>query len=177
MDNLVKGAAGQAIQAFNVVFGLPETAGLEQRRSLPDASCPRPLGQPGALPSDLPAVEGAARLPRGFRAGAATAGVKKSGRPDLSVVLVDGGAGSVAATFTPNRFASAPVLLSRAHLATVDPGGAGRYATTAALLSVSGCANAATGRRGHGRPAATGRCPGRRDRASPRAHTSRSPRA
>jgi N-acetyl-gamma-glutamyl-phosphate reductase len=30
IDNLVKGAAGQAIQAFNVVFGLPETAGLDQ---------------------------------------------------------------------------------------------------------------------------------------------------
>jgi N-acetyl-gamma-glutamyl-phosphate reductase len=30
IDNLVKGAAGQGIQAFNVVLGLPETAGLEQ---------------------------------------------------------------------------------------------------------------------------------------------------
>ena len=30
LDNLVKGAAGQAIQAFNVVHGLPETAGLDQ---------------------------------------------------------------------------------------------------------------------------------------------------
>jgi N-acetyl-gamma-glutamyl-phosphate reductase len=30
IDNLVKGAAGQAIQAFNIVHGLPETAGLEQ---------------------------------------------------------------------------------------------------------------------------------------------------
>ncbi len=29
-DNLVKGAAGQAIQAFNLVHGLPEAAGLEQ---------------------------------------------------------------------------------------------------------------------------------------------------
>ena len=29
-DNLVKGAAGQAIQAFNLVHGLPETAGLGQ---------------------------------------------------------------------------------------------------------------------------------------------------
>ena len=29
IDNLVKGAAGQGIQAFNVVFGLPETAGLD----------------------------------------------------------------------------------------------------------------------------------------------------
>lgn len=91
--------------------------------------------------SRLPAVERAARLPRGFRAGAATAGVKASGRPDLSVVLVDGAAGAVAATFTPNRFASAPVLLSREHLAA----GGGRHGRVAALLSVSGCANAATG--------------------------------
>jgi N-acetyl-gamma-glutamyl-phosphate reductase len=30
IDNLVKGAAGQAVQAFNLVHGLPETAGLEQ---------------------------------------------------------------------------------------------------------------------------------------------------
>ena len=29
-DNLVKGAAGQAVQAFNLVHGLPEAAGLEQ---------------------------------------------------------------------------------------------------------------------------------------------------
>jgi N-acetyl-gamma-glutamyl-phosphate reductase len=28
IDNLVKGAAGQAVQAFNVLFGLPENAGL-----------------------------------------------------------------------------------------------------------------------------------------------------
>jgi N-acetyl-gamma-glutamyl-phosphate reductase len=30
IDNLVKGAAGQAVQAFNVVFGLDERTGLEQ---------------------------------------------------------------------------------------------------------------------------------------------------
>jgi N-acetyl-gamma-glutamyl-phosphate reductase len=30
IDNLVKGAAGQAIQSFNLVHGLPETTGLEQ---------------------------------------------------------------------------------------------------------------------------------------------------
>jgi N-acetyl-gamma-glutamyl-phosphate reductase len=30
VDNLVKGAAGQGVQAFNLVHGLPETAGLEQ---------------------------------------------------------------------------------------------------------------------------------------------------
>ena len=30
IDNLMKGAAGQAVQALNVLFGLPETTGLEQ---------------------------------------------------------------------------------------------------------------------------------------------------
>jgi N-acetyl-gamma-glutamyl-phosphate reductase len=30
IDNLVKGAAGQGVQAFNIVHGLPEVAGLEQ---------------------------------------------------------------------------------------------------------------------------------------------------
>ena len=29
IDNLIKGAAGQAVQALNVLFGLPETTGLE----------------------------------------------------------------------------------------------------------------------------------------------------
>jgi N-acetyl-gamma-glutamyl-phosphate reductase len=35
IDNLVKGAAGQGVQAFNVVFGLPEGAGLEQLPLVP----------------------------------------------------------------------------------------------------------------------------------------------
>ncbi|MEF8754760.1 MAG: N-acetyl-gamma-glutamyl-phosphate reductase [Accumulibacter sp.] len=35
IDNLVKGAAGQAIQNLNVMFGLPETVGLQQIAVLP----------------------------------------------------------------------------------------------------------------------------------------------
>ncbi len=35
IDNLVKGAAGQAIQAFNLVHRLPETTGLEQHPLVP----------------------------------------------------------------------------------------------------------------------------------------------
>ena len=35
IDNLVKGSAGQAIQNFNLMFGLPETAGLEQLALFP----------------------------------------------------------------------------------------------------------------------------------------------
>jgi N-acetyl-gamma-glutamyl-phosphate reductase len=30
LDNLVKGSAGQAIQNMNLMFGFPETTGLEQ---------------------------------------------------------------------------------------------------------------------------------------------------
>ncbi|MEJ2059140.1 MAG: N-acetyl-gamma-glutamyl-phosphate reductase [Gammaproteobacteria bacterium] len=35
IDNLVKGAAGQAVQNMNLMFGLPETLGLEQPALLP----------------------------------------------------------------------------------------------------------------------------------------------
>ncbi len=34
-DNLVKGAAGQSVQAMNLLFGLPETTGLEQIALVP----------------------------------------------------------------------------------------------------------------------------------------------
>ncbi|HXF67722.1 MAG TPA: N-acetyl-gamma-glutamyl-phosphate reductase [Burkholderiales bacterium] len=35
IDNLVKGASGQAVQNMNIMFGLPETAGLESLALLP----------------------------------------------------------------------------------------------------------------------------------------------
>jgi N-acetyl-gamma-glutamyl-phosphate reductase len=35
IDNLVKGASGQAVQNMNIMFGLPETAGLEQIALIP----------------------------------------------------------------------------------------------------------------------------------------------
>ncbi len=35
LDNLVKGSAGQALQNFNLMFGLPETTGLEQLALFP----------------------------------------------------------------------------------------------------------------------------------------------
>ena len=34
-DNLVKGAAGQAVQNMNLMFGFPETQGLEQLAVIP----------------------------------------------------------------------------------------------------------------------------------------------
>jgi len=35
IDNLVKGAAGQAVQNMNLMFGLPETSGLAAPPILP----------------------------------------------------------------------------------------------------------------------------------------------
>jgi N-acetyl-gamma-glutamyl-phosphate reductase len=35
IDNLGKGAAGQAVQCLNVMLGLPETAGLEAPALVP----------------------------------------------------------------------------------------------------------------------------------------------
>ena len=35
IDNLVKGASGQAVQNMNLMAGLPETAGLEQQPLFP----------------------------------------------------------------------------------------------------------------------------------------------
>jgi glutamate N-acetyltransferase/amino-acid N-acetyltransferase len=101
-----------------------------------------------ALPSDLPEAERAARLPRGFRALGTKAGIKASGAPDLAVVLVDDGPAAVAATFTTNRLPAAAVRMDREHLAVTAPEGEGRYGWVDALMSTSGCANAATGEAG-----------------------------
>ena len=83
-------------------------------------------------------------MPRGFRAGGWTAGIKASGRPDLGLVVAPDGA-SAAAVFTPNAFAAAPVKLSRANLAATSGEPLGGYGYANAIVSTSGSANAATG--------------------------------
>ena len=95
----------------------------------------------------LPTVERRAVLPAGFRAGGATAGIKASGRPDLGLIVVPDGA-SAAAVFTPNAFAAAPVKLSRANLAATSEDPRGGFGYASAVVSTSGCANAATGAAG-----------------------------
>jgi glutamate N-acetyltransferase/amino-acid N-acetyltransferase len=102
----------------------------------------------GPLPSELPSVERRAAIPAGFAAGATTAGIKASGRPDLAVVLVAGEPAATAAVFTPNAFAAAPVRLSQAHLAAGEPTGGARFGWARAVIATSGCANAATGAAG-----------------------------
>ncbi len=102
----------------------------------------------GPLSSDLPAVDRRSALPAGFVAGGLAAGIKASGRPDLAVVATTGGPAAAAAVFTPNLFAAAPVRLSQAHLAATAEDGLGRYGWAEAIVSTSGCANAATGTAG-----------------------------
>ena len=74
--------------------------------------------------------------PRGFRAAAATAGLKDSGSPDVALVVNDGPARAAAAVFTSNRFKANPVLWSEQVLAD------GRVR---AVVLNSGGANCGTG--------------------------------
>lgn len=54
-------------------------------------------------------------IPRGFRFGAAKAGLKKSGRTDFALIVADTPA-SAAAAFTGNRVKAAPLLVDAEHL-------------------------------------------------------------
>ncbi len=77
--------------------------------------------------------------PAGFVASGHAAGIKPSGALDLALVATeDGRPVPMAATFTQNKAAAAPVQVSRAHLAA--NGGMG-----SAVIVSSGNANAATG--------------------------------
>lgn len=77
--------------------------------------------------------------PRGFRAAGVAAGLKKSGNPDVAVVINDGPSAASAAVFTSNRVKAAPVQWSQRVLA------AGQVR---AVVLNSGGANACTGPEG-----------------------------
>lgn len=86
----------------------------------------------------------------GVRWGIAEAGIRKVGRKDLSVLLLDEGA-SVGAVFTQNRFCAAPVQICREHLAKNGRQGPG----IRAMLINTGNANAGTGADGLNRAQAS----------------------
>jgi len=106
---------------------------------------------------DRPAVERRAVLPPGFQAGAVAAGIKASGRPDVALILATSGPAAAAAVFTPNAFAAAPVRLSRSNLAVTSDDPRGGFDFASAVVSTSGCANAATGAAGDRDQAEVGR--------------------
>lgn len=79
-------------------------------------------------------------IPKGFRLGAAKAGIKQSGRADLSLIVADAPA-SAAAAFTANRVTAAPLTIDKEHLRAT--GGQVRVAVINA-----GNANCAAGQAG-----------------------------
>jgi glutamate N-acetyltransferase/amino-acid N-acetyltransferase len=110
-----------------------------------------------ASSTELPPVERRASLPAGFRAGGLAAGIKASGRPDLALAVTTAGPAAVAAVFTPNAFVAAPVRRSRANLAATSGDPRGGFGWARAVISTSGCANAATGAAGDTDQATVGR--------------------
>ncbi len=99
------------------------------------------------MPVNLPLPDVATLYPiAGVRIGVTEAGVRKVGRKDLTVVLLDEGA-SVSGVFTSNRFCAAPVQLCREHLAFGQ--------SMRALLINTGNANAGTGADGLARAQST----------------------
>jgi glutamate N-acetyltransferase/amino-acid N-acetyltransferase len=81
----------------------------------------------------------------GVRLGIAQAGVRKVGRKDLTVILLDEGS-AVSGVFTQNRFCAAPVQVCRNHLQQVTASQADTHIR--ALIINTGNANAGTGAKG-----------------------------
>ena len=91
------------------------------------------------MPVNLAAPDPASLLPvAGVRLGIASAGIKKPGRRDITLIELAAGS-RVAGVFTQNRFCAAPVAVCKQHLA---------HAGIRALLINTGNANAGTGEEG-----------------------------
>ncbi|MFP5418409.1 MAG: bifunctional glutamate N-acetyltransferase/amino-acid acetyltransferase ArgJ [Gammaproteobacteria bacterium] len=91
------------------------------------------------MPVNLAAPDPASLLPvAGVRIGIASAGIKKPGRRDLTLMELAPGS-QVAGVFTQNRFCAAPVILCKQHLT---------HGRIQALVINTGNANAGTGEEG-----------------------------
>jgi len=90
-------------------------------------------------PPHVRELGGGAGLPAGFRAAGVAAGIKPSGNPDVGLLVCDAEQPASAARFTASGTPAAPVLVSAERC---------RLDELRAVLANSGCANAATGRRG-----------------------------
>ena len=129
IDNLVKGAAGQGVQAMNVRFGLPETRGLSAR-------------VPMAMTSPVSTQRSGVCAPLGFRAAAAAADIRGDGdtaRLDVALIVSDVPC-TAAGVFTRNLVKAAPVVISQLTLRRNGP--------IRAVVVNSGNANACTGPQG-----------------------------
>ncbi len=87
-------------------------------------------------------IEGNLATPRGFRAAAVAAGIKKvAGALDLALIFSDAADTTTAGTFTTNLAAAAPVVLCRQNLKL-------SHGRARAIVVNSGNANACTGKAG-----------------------------
>ena len=96
------------------------------------------------MPVNLSAPQAESLHPiNGLRIGVTEAGIRKAGRKDLTVFLLDAGA-SVGGVFTQNRYCAAPVQVCREHLQQQ----AAQGTDIRALVINTGNANAGTGETG-----------------------------
>ena len=98
IDNLGKGAAGQAVQCANLMLGLP----ARRDRSRHDTAAALARDQAMSVTA-----------PQGFRAAGVAAGLKPTGERDVALVVNDGPDATAAGVFTANRVKAAPVLWSQ----------------------------------------------------------------
>ena len=131
IDNLWKGAAGQAVQSLNLMLGLPETEGLRvtffRSRWVQAPAGVEELDPAGLAPE--------------FRAAGVACGLKGGGTTDLGLLVCDAAEVGSALLLTRNAAAAAPVRVCREQC--------DRAAIRAAVVN-SGTANAAVGERGYG---------------------------
>lgn len=83
-------------------------------------------------------IKGGITLPLGFRAGAIAAGIKRSGKLDLALIVSDVPA-TAAAVFTTNQFKAAPILVSEQQI---------KSGRCQAIIANAGNANCGTGAKG-----------------------------
>jgi glutamate N-acetyltransferase / amino-acid N-acetyltransferase len=91
------------------------------------------------LPAHVHELGPDAGLPAGFRAAGVACGIKPSGNPDLGLLVCDARRPVSAARFADTAAPAAPVMLSRERCT---------LSALRTILANSGCANAATGKRG-----------------------------
>jgi glutamate N-acetyltransferase / amino-acid N-acetyltransferase len=117
------------------------SAGTEIRGDQTAAGPPQPFFHSRWVqrPEHVRELGPGAGLPVGFRAAGVACGVKPSGNPDLGLLVCDAQAPVSAARFADTAAPAAPVMLSRERCT---------LSSLRAILANSGCANAATGKRG-----------------------------
>ena len=111
IDNLGKGAAGQAMQNINLMLGFPEESALDDSRRRCLTNC---TSDNGAQTRLIELRGGLGAVP-GVKLAGVHAGIKKR-KPDLALVTFAKPMGC-ASVITTNEIKAAPLLVSEQHIA------------------------------------------------------------